>query len=257
MDVYNAFLHGDLTEEIYMKLPPGFQSKHPNKVCRLHKSLYGLKQTPRCWFEKLSTTLKEYGFKQALTDYSLFTLERDDHRIHILVYVDDLIITGNSMKATEEFKTYLSTCFHMKDLGPLKYFLGIEVARNSTGIYICQRKYALDIICETCLLGAKPASFPLEQNNKLATSASPLLIEPQKYRRLLGRMIYLVVTRPDLAFSVHFLAQFMQKPREDHWEAALRIVRYLKADPGQGVLLRRDGDFRITRWCDSTGAHVH
>ncbi|KAL9299641.1 putative RNA-directed DNA polymerase [Arabidopsis thaliana] len=237
-----------------MKLPPGFEASHPNKVCRLRKALYGLKQAPRCWFEKLTTALKRYGFQQSLADYSLFTLVKGSVRIKILIYVDDLIITGNSQRATQQFKEYSASCFHMKYLGPLKYFLGIEVARSTTGIYICQRKYALDIISETGLLGVKPANFPLEQNHKLGLSTSPLLTDPQRYRRLVGRLIYLAVTRLDLAFLVHILARFMQEPREDHWAAALRVVRYLKADPGQGVFLRRSSDFQITGWCDSDWA---
>lgn len=254
MDVHNAFLHGDRHEEVYMKLPPGFHSADSTKVCRLKKSLYGLKQAPRCWFAKLSTALKEYGFTQSRSDYSLFTYDRNGIQLQVLVYVDDLIITGSSTKAMSDFKGYISSCFHMKDLGPLKYFLGIEVARNSTGIYLCQRKYALDIITEAGLLGAKPATFPLEQNHKLALSTSPLLPNPQIYRRLVGRLIYLAVTRPDLAFSVHTLAQFMQAPRNDHWSAALRVVRYLKKNPGQGILLRANDNFQITGWCDSDWA---
>lgn len=231
MDVHNTFLHGDLKEEVYMKLPLGFNSTDSTKVCRLQKSLYGLKQAPRCWFAKLSTALKDYGFKQSQSDYSLFTYDTNGVQLQVLVYVDDLIITGSSAKSMIEFKGYLSSCFHMKDLGPLKYFLGIEVARNSTGIYLCQRKYTLDIITETGLLGAKPATFPLETNHKLPLSTSPLMPNPEFYRRLIGPLIYLAVTRPDLAFCVHTLAQFMQAPRQDHWTAALRVVRYLKNNP--------------------------
>jgi hypothetical protein len=114
----------------------------------LRKSLYGLKQAPRCWFAKLKSALLRYGFTQSYSDYSLFTLHRDRAELYVLVYVDDLIISGNNNKAIESFKSYLSTCFHMKDLGSLKYFLGIEVARNSIGIFLCQRKYTLDIITE-------------------------------------------------------------------------------------------------------------
>ena len=186
MDVHNAFLHGDLEEEVYMKMHPGFESADKTKVCRLRKSLYGLKQAPRCWFAKLSSALLDYGFLQSRSDYSLFTYAKGTTRLNILVYVDDLVIVGSSMKATESFKAYLSSCFHMKDLGELKYFLGIEVARNASGIYLCQRKYALDIITETGQLGAKPAHFPLEQNHKLALSESTILPDPKPYRRLLG-----------------------------------------------------------------------
>ena len=191
-----------------------------------------------------------------MEDYSLFTYDKGTTRLHILIYVDDLIIAGSSVKATKNFKDYLSSCFHMKDLGPLQFFLGIEVARNESGIYLCQRKYALDIISETGLMEAKPANFPLEENNKLALSDSPLLPDPKPYRRLLGRLIYLSVTRPDLAYSVHVLAQFMQTPREDHWLAALRVVRYLKSDPGQGILLRADNNFQITGGVIRTGRDV-
>ena len=128
MDVHNAFLHGDLQEEVYMKLPPGFQVASPRKVCKLQKSLYGLKQAPRCWFAKLSTALLKYSFKQSYADYSLFSLCRGTLRLHVLVYVDDLIISGNNPTELQRFKTYLNHCFHMKNLGKLKYFLGVEVA---------------------------------------------------------------------------------------------------------------------------------
>lgn len=154
MDVHNAFLHGDLDEEVYMKPPPGFKAP-ANKVCRLRKSLYGLKQAPRCWFEKFSKALKAYGFKQSLSDYSLFTYKKGTTMLNVLIYVDDLIISRSTKEVTTSFKQYLSPCFHMKDLGSLKYFLGIEVARNSEGIYLCQRKYTLDIITEAGMLGAK------------------------------------------------------------------------------------------------------
>ena len=172
MDVHNAFLHGDLDEEVYMKPPPGFHTTNPGLVCRLQKSLYGLRQAPRCWFAKLAGALKRYGFSQSYSDYSLFTLSRDNIHLSILVYVDDLIISGNDSSAISDFKKYLRDCFHMKDLGLLKYFLGIEVARSNEGIFLCQRKYALDIITETGLLGARPAKFPIEQNHTLATSTT-------------------------------------------------------------------------------------
>jgi hypothetical protein len=153
MDVHNAFLHGDLQEEVFMKPPPGFHTTRSGMVCRLHKSLYGLKQAARCWFAKLSTALKAYGFKQSLSDYSLFTLQQQGSILVVLVYVDDLIISGNDHVVISAFKTYLHTCFHMKDLGTLKYFLGVEVARSPTGILLSQRKYALDIVSEAGLLG--------------------------------------------------------------------------------------------------------
>ncbi|XP_074298861.1 uncharacterized protein LOC141629822 [Silene latifolia] len=136
MDVHNAFLHGDLNEEVYMKLPPGFSRGHDGKVCRLKKSLYGLRQAPRCWFAKLAGALRHYVFRQSYSDYSLFTYSLQDVRLHVLIYVDDLVIAGNDSMAISVFKDYLNKCFKMKDLGPLNYFLGIEVARHSDGIFL-------------------------------------------------------------------------------------------------------------------------
>ena len=136
--------------------------------------MYGLRQAPRCWFSKLSSALKSYGFSQSYSDYSLFTLHQQGVQLNVLVYVDDLIVSGNDHEAIIQFKTYLSNCFHMKDLGNLKYFLGIEVARATDGIFLCQRKYALDIISEVGLLGAKPAKIPMEQNHHLGLAQGRL-----------------------------------------------------------------------------------
>ncbi|XP_074317895.1 uncharacterized protein LOC141653928 [Silene latifolia] len=186
MDVHNGFLHGDLAEEVYMKLPPGFGQDPEGKVCRLKKSLYGLKQAPRCWFAKLAAALRKYGFTQSYSDYSLFSYSRDE------------------------------------------------------------RKYALDIISETGLLGAKPALTPLEQNHSLGDAKWDFLVDVESYRRLVGRLVYLTVTRPDLSYSVHVLSRFLSKPRKEHLDAALRVVRYLKGSPGQGILLRADSKFEVT-----------
>ncbi|KAG7598815.1 GAG-pre-integrase domain [Arabidopsis suecica] len=251
MDVHNAFLHGDLDEEVYMQFPPGFRPHDKTKVCRLRKSLYGLKQAPRCWFAKLTAALTDYGFIQDISDYSLFTFERQGIRLHVLVYVDDLIITGSSIGVIEEFKSYLSSCFYMKDLGVLRYFLGIEVARSPDGIYLCQRKYTIDIISETGLLGVRPVSHPVQQNHKLPLATGDTISDPARYRRLVGRLIYLGTTRPELSYAIHILSQFMNDPKPDHWEAALRVVRYLKSSPGQGILLRSNTDLVLTGWCDS------
>ncbi|GAA0151978.1 transmembrane signal receptor [Lithospermum erythrorhizon] len=139
----------------------------------------------------------------------------------------------------------------MKDLGVLKYFLGVEVARSQEGIFLSQRKYALDIISEAGLLGSKPVAFPMEQNQRLASSTSAVFRDAERYRRLVGRLLYLSFTRPDLLFVVHVLSQFLYEPRQDHWAAALRVVKYLKGSPGQGILLSADCDLKLSGWCDS------
>lgn len=128
-----------------------------------------------------------------------------------------------------KFKTKLSERFHLKDMGSLKYFLGIEVARSDEGIFLFQRKYALDIIEETGLLGSKPVLTPIEQNQKLASHDGPVFDDPTAYRSLVGRLVYLSTTRPELCYSMHLLSQFMKAPRVANWEATSRVVRFLKS----------------------------
>lgn len=232
MDVHNAFFHGDLDEEVYMKLPPGFHASGSNKICKLRKSIYGLKQAPRCWFSKLTAALQGYGFVQLHSDYSLFTLTRGTSHTYVIVYVDDLIIGGNDAEAVDYFKRYLGQCFHMKDLDPLKYFLGIEVARSTDGIYLSQRKYTLDILDKCGLLGGRHVTTPIEQHHQLSNDGDDYYNDPKGYRRLVGRLVYLTITRPELSYIIHVLAQFMNRPQTKHWHGALRLVRYLKGNLG-------------------------
>ena len=234
-----------------MKLPPGFRHTHPGKVCCLKKSLYGLKQAPRCWFKKLSDALFKFGFTQAYDDYSLFSYTKKGLEIRVLMYVDDLLICGNDAYMIQKFKDYLGRCFSMKDLGKLRYFLEIEVSRGPNGIFLSQRKYALDIVSDTENLSATPALTPLEQNHHLATVEIPVFDDPQKYRRLVGRLIYLTHTRPELSYAVHILTQLMKKPKPAHWDAATRVVRFLRGTVGYGVFLSSDPDLTLTVYCDS------
>ncbi|XP_057247165.1 uncharacterized mitochondrial protein AtMg00810-like [Beta vulgaris subsp. vulgaris] len=156
-----------------------------------------------------------------------------DVSLHVLVYVDDLIIAGSSTAVISRFKRYLNSCFHMKDLGLLKYFLGIEVARSPDGLFLSQRKYALDVLTEAGMLGCKPIDTPMEQNHRLALVKGVPFDNPDSYRRLVGRLVYLSVTRPELSYDVHTLAQFLSDPQIPHWEAAIRVLRYIKGSPGQ------------------------
>lgn len=254
MDVNNAFLHGELDEEVYMAVPQGYSVPERGLVCRLRKSLYGLKQASRNWYSKLSQALIEYGFTECHADHSLFVHSRDSIFLAVLVYVDDLVIAGNDASACTNFKQYLSKCFHMKDLGSLKYFLGLELARGPSGLFMCQRKYTLDILNECGMLACKPCSFPMEQNHRLALAEDSPYSDPSQYRRLVGRLIYLTITRPEITYSVHILSQFMQAPKQEHWNAAMRVLRYLKSSPGQGIILPKDNDLHLVGYCDSDWA---
>ncbi|CAM8905397.1 unnamed protein product [Rhodiola kirilowii] len=256
LDVDNAFLHGSLDEEVYMEIPPGFHSelKKQGKVCKLLKSVYGLKQASRQLFSKFSDALLAYGFIQSLNDYSLFTFCKNGVFLVLLVYVDDVIITGTSLKAIDEVKEYIHSCFKIKDLGPLRFFVGLEVARSKTGIFINQRKYALELLEEAGLLGCKPATMPMDSKHSVSTSTSALLDDPTSYRRLVGKLIYLNVTRPDLSYSVHVLSQFMGSPRHDHLQAALRVLRYIKAAPAQSIFFQAKSPLHLETFCDADWA---
>ncbi|KAL5539581.1 hypothetical protein UlMin_044002 [Ulmus minor] len=231
--------------------PPGFRRQGETLVCRLHKSLYGLKQASRSWFHKFLSAINKFGFKQSQADHSLFTKVCEDSFTAILLYVDDMIITGNNKRAIDDVKSFLGSCFKLKDLGFLKYFLGIEIARSQMGISINQRKYTLDILKEAGLLGAKPSKFPMEQNLKLTPTDGDLLKDPTHYRRLIGKLIYLTITRPEIAFSVNSLSQFMQEPRRAHLDATYRLLRYLKGSPGQGLLFSSKSDLNLVGFCDA------
>ncbi|XP_004308267.1 PREDICTED: uncharacterized mitochondrial protein AtMg00810-like [Fragaria vesca subsp. vesca] len=161
---------------------------------------------------------------------------------------------GNSLEDITSTKKFLSSKFKLKDLGNLKYFLGIEVARSRHGIALCQRKYALEMLEDTGFLASKPSRFPVDHNLTLMQSEGSLLADPSQYRRLVGRMIYLTITRPDLAYAVHVLSQFMDKPRQPHLDAAHLVLRYLKGTLGQGILLPSTGKLELTGFCDADWA---
>ncbi|KAF5465958.1 hypothetical protein F2P56_015920 [Juglans regia] len=169
----------------------------------------------------------------------------------VLIYVDDIVITGNDATAIQSLKQFLQQQFHIRDLGLLKYFLGLEVARSKVGIVISQRKYTLEIIDDVGYLGAQPSNFPMEMNLKLTDYQGDLLHDPTRYRRLVGQLIYLAITRPDITYSVNILSQFMHAPRKPHWDVALRIIKYLKGSPGLGLLFSSSNSFALKAYCDT------
>ncbi|KAH9685044.1 protein kinase domain-containing protein [Citrus sinensis] len=255
LDVHNAFLHGDLHEEIYMTLPLRVRKQgESSQFCRLNKSLYGLKQASRNWFEKFSSALKQIGYIQSYADSCLFTNMHDSHFTLVLVYVDDIIIAGNHLDTITALKMFLQAQFHIKDLGTLKYFLGIEVARSKQGIFLNQRKYALDILQDSGQLGTRPCSFPMEQNLKLSNDQGTLCQNPDQYRQLVGRLIYLTITRPEITYAVNILSQFMHTPRRPHYDATLRVLRYIKSSPGASILLSSTSSLELSAFSDSDWA---
>ncbi|RVW70009.1 Retrovirus-related Pol polyprotein from transposon RE1 [Vitis vinifera] len=241
LDIKNVFLNGDLEEEVYMEIPPGFEeSKAKNQVCKLQKSLYGLKQSPRAWFDRFTKAVLKLGYKQGQADHTLFVKKSHAGKMAILiVYVDDIILSGNDMEELQNLKKYLSEEFEVKDLGNLKYFFGMEVARSRKGIVVSQRKYILDLLKETGMLGCKPIDTPMDSQKKLGIEKESTPVDRGRYQRLVGHLIYLSHTRPDIGFAVSAVSQFMHSPTEEHMEAVYRILRYLKMTPGKGLFFRK------------------
>ena len=254
LDVKNAFLHGDLQEEVYMEIPPGFgTSETTGKVCKLRKSIYGLKQSPRAWFDRFRQAVCNMGYSQCNGDHTLFYRHSKLHITILAVYVDDIIITGDDVEEIERLKGNLNKTFEVKDLGKLKYFLGIEVARSSKGIALSQRKYTLDLLSDVGMLGCKAAPTPIDQNHKV-TAQSGELVEKEKYQRLVGRLLYLCHTRPDIAYAVSVVSRYMHEPRSGHLEAVHRILRYLKGTPGKGLWFKINGHLGVDGYTDADWA---
>ncbi|RVW29719.1 Retrovirus-related Pol polyprotein from transposon RE1 [Vitis vinifera] len=203
LDIKNAFLNGDLEEEVYMEIPPGFEeSMAKNQVCKLQKSLYGLKQSPRAWFDRFTKAVLKLGYKQGQADHTLFVKKSHAGKLAILiVYVDDIILSGNDMGELQNLKKYLSEEFEVKDLGNLKYFLGMEVARSRKGIVVSQRKYILDLLKETGMLGCKPIDTPMDSQKKLGIEKESTPVDRGRYQRLVGRLIYLYTLGQILALQ--------------------------------------------------------
>ena len=203
--------------------PPSFSPK----VCRLRQALYGLKQASRAWFAKFSSTIPQHGFSTSSYDSALF-FRRSDHGITLLLlYVDDMIITGDDVQGIQDLKRFLGQHFEMKDLGPLSYFLGLEVSSSSDGYYLTQAKYTSDLISRAGITDSKIVDTPIEYNNRLNTHDGEPLPDATLYRQLVGSLVYLTVTRPNISYTVHIVSQFMTAPRSLHYAVVLRILRYL------------------------------
>ncbi|XP_026395729.1 uncharacterized protein LOC113290334 [Papaver somniferum] len=228
---------------------------HPsNQVCKLRKPLYGLKQAPRAWFEKFSNAVLQFGFTQSAYDSSMFTRSTAQGMVILLLYVDDMVITGDDMKGITALKTHLCSCFEMKDLGSLCYFLGLEVDPSSDECFISQVKYASDIIQRAGFMDNKTTATPLELNSKLSPFDGKLLPNPTLYRQLVGSLNYLTITRPDISHAVHIVSQFMEAPRLTHYTAVLRILRYIKGTLYQGVKFSSTSELCLRAYSDSDWA---
>ncbi|GJR27508.1 ribonuclease H-like domain-containing protein [Tanacetum coccineum] len=237
LDVKNVFLHGHLSEIVYMYQPPGFwDPQRPNHVCLLQKSLYGLKHAPRAWFQLFARYATRVGFTHSRCESSLFIYRQGSDIAYLLIYVDDIILTASSATLLQRIITSLHSEFSMTNLGPLHYFLGISVSRDATGMFLSQRKYALEILERAGMLNCQSCRTPMDTESKLGADG-PLVSDPSLYRSIAGALQYLTFTRPDLSYAVQHICLFMHDPREPHQTALKRILRYVRSTLDYGLQL--------------------
>ena len=254
MDVKTAFLNGVIEEEVYIEQPQGFEAHgRESHVCRLKKALYGLKQAPRAWYSRIDTYLHQLGFEKSEADSNLYYILVGDDPLILVLYVDDLFLTG-SEKLIKGCKLDLASEFEMKDLGLMHYFLGMEVWQSSGHIFLGQGKYAVDILRRFEMEDCRPMSTPMITNLKKLVASESELVDPTLYRQLIGSLMYLVNTRPDISFAVNTLSQFMVEPRRVHWVAAKHVLRYLRGTVDYGLNYVQNDGVNLIGYTDSDWA---
>ncbi|XP_016195996.1 uncharacterized protein LOC107637059 [Arachis ipaensis] len=239
---------------VYMRPPLGLYLLEPDLVCKLNRSLYELKQASRQWNTKLAASLTTAGYSQSKHDYSMFTKLSTTSFTVILVYVDDLVLSGDDLGEINRIKHYLHDLYKIKDLGELKYFLGMKIARSRKGIAVCQRKHCLDLLQDYGMLDAKPASTPMDYTTHLSKKFGTLLASNSEYRRIIGRLLYLTNTKSEIAYAVSKLSQFLDCATDKNFEAALRVLKYLKGALAKGLFFSATTDFTPSGFSDSDWA---
>ncbi|KAK1642839.1 hypothetical protein QYE76_060644 [Lolium multiflorum] len=257
LDVKNAFLHGVLEEEVYMRQPPGYEDQHqPGYICKLDKALYGLKQAPRAWYSRLSAKLISLGFIASKSDMSLFIYRKFNVSIYMLIYVDDIIVASSSQAATDALLKDLHQEFALKDLGDLRYFLGIEVTPVSHGLVLNQAKYAQDLLTRVGMVNCQGMPTPLSSSEKISAHQGDPLgpDDSSKYRSIVGALQYLTLTRPDISYAVNKVCQYLHAPTTVHWTAAKRILRYVKHTLTVGLTFSKSSSTLVSAFSDADWA---
>jgi hypothetical protein len=249
MDVKSAFLNGELQEEVYVAQPPGFViTGKESKVLRLRKALYGLRQAPRAWNAKLDATMLSLGFQRSRSEHDVYARQK----LIVGVYVDDLVITGSCGAEIGQFKAEMKNSFRMSDLGLLRYYLGIEVRQNASGITLVQTAYAKSVLERAGMEDCNPCQFPMEARLKLSKDSTAPPVDVTKFRSIVGSLRYLVHTRQDIAYAVGYVSRFMERPTEEHWVAVKHILRYIAGTLDYGCSYgRKAGGCNLLGFSDS------
>ncbi|GJR14784.1 putative ribonuclease H-like domain-containing protein [Tanacetum coccineum] len=247
MDVKSAFLYGTIKEEVYVCQPPGFEDpQFPDKVYKVEKALYGLHQAPRAWYETLSTYLLENRFRRGIINKTLFIKKDKCDILLVQVYVDDIIFGSTKKSLCVKFKR-----FQMSSMGELTFFLGLQVQQKEDGIFISQNKYVADILKKFDFVTMKTTSTPIETNKALLKDEEAEDVDVHLYRSMIGSLMYLTASRPDIMFAVCACARFQVTPKVSHLHAVKRIFRYMKGQPKLGLWYPRDLLFDLESFSDS------
>ena len=247
LDVKTAFLNGDLEEEIFVEQPPGFVTGGRANVCRLRKSLYGLRQASRTWHKKLHEQLVAMGFKESDADPSLYVRDVDGDVVHVLVYVDDLLIASYGVAKVLEVKSAIMQVFDCHDMGEADLFLGLAIQRDreSRTITVSQRRMIEEVVAEYGMSKSRPKAVPMSPGTVLVKPGADerLEVERYPYSALVGSLLYIAgCTRPDISHAVGVLTRHMSAPGKEHWKAAKEVVRYLAGTADYGLVF---GDGRV------------
>ncbi|GJV98216.1 retrovirus-related pol polyprotein from transposon TNT 1-94 [Tanacetum coccineum] len=227
MDVKIAFLNGELKEEVYVRQPEGFvDPDRPHHVYRLKKALYGLKQAPQAWYDTLSKFLLAQGFSKGVVDPTLFIRKTGKHILHVQIYVDDKIFASTDPKDCDRFSNEMSSKFQMSMMGQISFFLGLQISQNPRGIFINQSKYANEILKKFDLHKSDPVDTPMVERTKLDEDLSGIPVDQTQYRSMIGSLMYLAASRPDLVFAVCMCARYQSKPTKKHLEEIKRVFRW-------------------------------
>ncbi|GKA71472.1 ribonuclease H-like domain-containing protein [Tanacetum coccineum] len=254
LDVKNAFLNGDLSETVYMYQPPGFvDSRFPHHVCRLQRSLYGLKQAPRAWFQRFAGYALRVGFTSSRCDSSLFIYQHGTEVAYLLIYVDDIVLTASSTALLQRIISSLHKEFDMTDLGALNYFLGISVTRDARGMFLSQKKYAMELLERAHMSNCNSTRTPVDTESKLGSDGDPVS-DSTLYRSLAGGLQYLTFTRPDISYAVQQICLHMHDPREPHLAALKRVLHYVRGTLDYGLQLHVSSTSQLNAYTDADWA---
>nr|GEX45108.1 retrovirus-related Pol polyprotein from transposon TNT 1-94 [Tanacetum cinerariifolium] len=251
IDVKTDFLNGELKEEVYVSQPEGFvHPDHPTHVYRLKKALYGLKQAPRAWYDMLSGFLLDNNFSKGVVDPTLFTHKTGKHILLVQIYVDDIIFASTDPKDCDMFSNEMSLKFQMSMMGQMSFFLGLWVSQSPGGVFINQSKFALKILKKFRMDSCDSVDTPMVDRLKLDEDLSGIPVDQTRFRSMVGSLMYLTASRPDLVFVVCMCARYQAKPTKKHIEALKRVFWYLKGTINWGLWYPKDTAMALTAYTD-------